>query len=60
VGNDTVALVSQGLSVPVHLILNSGVVAAFEGLGQNACWLAFGCSGLKKAGTSLQKSPGSH
>ena len=53
VGNDTVGLVAQGLSVPVHLILDSGVVAAFEGLGQNACWLALGCSGLKTLGRTV-------
>jgi hypothetical protein len=46
-GNDTIGLVTQGLSVPVHLILDSGVVSAFKGLGQDASRLSFGCSGLK-------------
>lgn len=34
--DDHVRLISQGLSVPVHLVLNFGVGVAFEGLRQDA------------------------
>ena len=46
--NDDTGLFTQGLSVPVHLILNVEVSVTLESLGQDASGLALGLSGLEK------------
>ena len=45
---DDAGLFSQGLSVPVHHVLDLEVLVALEGLGQDASRLALGLGGLKK------------
>ena len=45
---DDAGLLSQGLSVPVHHVLDLEVLVALEGLGQDASRLALGLGGLKK------------
>ena len=48
-GDDGLCFVTQRLSVPVHLILDGGKVAAFEGLGNDHCWHPLGCLGSMKS-----------
>ena len=45
---DDAGLFSQGLSVPVHHVLDLEVLVALEGLGQDASRLALGLGGLIK------------
>jgi len=53
---DNAGLFSQWLSVPVHLVLDVGVVVALEGLGQDASWLVLRLCSLIKRRLKWEKS----
>jgi hypothetical protein len=48
VSNDSVGLVPECLSVPVHQVLDIRIVVTLERLGQNTGRLFLGCGSLKQ------------